>query len=213
MMDPMDASGFVLLADAVPDILQDIRYYTTYNFIGRRVEGYEMPCALLCREAADALRCAAEVAARVHLRLKVWDAYRPQRAVDSFVRWVEDPDDARMKSLFYPDTEKSSFYALDFIGRHSAHSRGSAVDLTLFDERTGAELDMGGFFDFFGPRSRFNYEGLTPSQREHRQLLRSIMTSNGFTSLDAEWWHFRLIDEPYPDTYFDFPVRIIGSRE
>lgn len=207
MADPMDASGFVSVSEAVPDILLDVRYYSTYNFIGRRVDGYEQPVALLCRQAADALIPAADRAAKLGLRLKVWDAYRPQRAVDSFVRWVEDGSDTLMKPLFYPETEKSSFYALDFIGRRSGHSRGSAVDLTLFDTRTGTDLDMGGFFDFFGPRSRFDFEGLTPAQRENRALLRDIMTKSGFMPLEAEWWHFHLIDEPFPDTYFNFPVR------
>ena len=203
----MDASGFALLADAVPDILQDLRYYTTYNFIGRRVDGYEMNCALLAREAADTLRPAAERALRMGYRLKVLDAYRPQRAVDCFVRWVADEADDCMKPWFYPETEKSSFYELDFIGRRSAHSRGSAVDLTLVDMRTGADADMGGPFDFFGPRSRFDFDGLTPEQAENRRLLRELMTRCGFLPLEAEWWHFRLKDEPFPDTYFDFPVR------
>lgn len=207
MPDPMDASGFVSISEAVPDVLLDIRYYSTYNFIGRRVEGYQMPVALLCREAADALRMAAGRAGALGLRLKIWDAYRPQRAVDCFVRWVEDTEDTLMKPLFYPETEKSSFYALDFIGKRSGHSRGSAVDLTLFDMRTGIDMDMGGFFDFFGPRSRFDFEGLTPAQRANRALLREIMTSSAFKPLEAEWWHFHLIGEPYPDTYFNFPVR------
>ena len=207
VIDPMDASGFVSVSEAVPDILLDIRYYSTYNFIGRRVDGYGMPVALLCHEAAEALRQASERAGKLGLRLKVWDAYRPQRAVDNFVRWVEDEDDILMKPLFYPETEKSSFYALDFIGKHSGHSRGSAVDLTLFDTRTGTDVDMGGFFDFFGPRSRFDFERLTPVQRENRALLRRIMTGCGFMTLEAEWWHFHLKHEPYPDTYFDFPVR------
>lgn len=207
MIHPMDSSGFVTLADVVPDILQDIRYYSAYNFIGRRVDGYEQPVALLCREAAKALIPAAEAAARQGLRLKILDAYRPQRAVDCFVRWVEDEQDTRMKPWFYPDTEKSSFYELDFIGKRSAHSRGSAVDLTLLDMGTGVDLDMGGPFDFFGPRSNFDFEGLTPRQRENRALLRELMTGHGFRPLEAEWWHFQWIDEPFPDTYFDFPVR------
>ena len=207
MPDVMDASGFVSASEAVPDVLLDIRYYSTYNFIGRRVDGYEMPVALICREAAEALRPAAERARALGLRLKIWDAYRPQRAVDHFVHWVEDDDDTLMKPLFYPETEKPSFYALDFIGKRSGHSRGSAVDLTLFDMNTGTDVDMGGFFDFFGPRSRFDFEGLAPAQRANRALLREIMTSSGFRPLEAEWWHFHLINEPYPNTYFNFPVR------
>ena len=212
MIDPMDSSGFVVLADAIPEILQDIRYYTTYNFIGRRVDGYEMPCALLTREAAEALRPASRRAVQMGLRLKVLDAYRPQRAVDHFVRWVEDESDTLMKHWFYPDTEKRDFYALDFIGKRSRHSRGSAVDLTLVDMATGADLDMGGPFDFFGPRSNYSFEGLTARQRENRALLRGLMTDCGFLTLEAEWWHFGLENEPYPDTYFDFPVRMIEKQ-
>jgi len=211
MIDPMDPSGFVTLADVVPNLLQDIRYYSAYNFIGRRIDGYEQPVALLSRKAADALLPAAGLAREQGLVLKVLDAYRPQRAVDDFVRWVEDERDARMKPWFYPNTEKSSFYELDFIGRRSAHSRGSAVDLTLVDMYTGVDLDMGGPFDLFGPRSGFSFEGLTDRQRENRHFLRRLMTGCGFIPLEAEWWHFRLLDEPFPDTYFDFPVRALQT--
>ena len=205
-MDPMDASGFVVLADAIPDILQDVRYHTRFNFIGRRVEGYETPCAISTRETAEALRPAVSCAARLGLRLKVLDSYRPQRAVDHFIRWVEDEEDTLMKPWFYPETEKRDFYALDFIGRRFRHSRGSALDLTLVDMRTGMDLDMGGPFDFFGPRSNYGFAGLTARQAENRRLLRQLMTDCGFLPLEAEWWHFGLKDEPYPDTYFDFPV-------
>ena len=208
-MNPMDTSGFVTLADVVPDILQDMRYYSAYNFIGRRVDGYEQPVAMLARRAAKALVPVAEEVARLGLRFRIFDAYRPQRAVDCFVRWVEDVQDVKMKPWFYPDTEKSSFYALDFIGKRSAHSRGSAVDLTLVDMRTGMDLDMGGPFDFFGARSNFDFDGLTDRQRDNRALLRGLMTDHGFKPLDAEWWHFQLVDEPFPNTWFDFPVRQI----
>jgi len=211
MINPMYSSGFVTLANVVPNILQDIRYYSAYNFIGRRVNGYEQPVALLSRRAAESLIPAAKKAAQQGLVIKILDAYRPQRAVDDFVRWVEDEGDVRMKPWFYPDTEKSSFYALDFIGKHSAHSRGSAVDLTLVDMKTGVDLDMGGPFDFFGARSGFSFEGLTPIQAENRRFLRRLLTAHGFKPLEAEWWHFQLIDEPYPDTYFDFPVRELGD--
>lgn len=208
-MNSMDTSGFVTLADVVPDILQDMRYYSAYNFIGRRVDGYEQPVAMLARRAAEALVPVAEEVARLGLRFRIFDAYRPQRAVDCFVRWVEDVQDVKMKPWFYPDTEKSSFYALDFIGKRSAHSRGSAVDLTLVDMRTGMDLDMGGPFDFFGSRSNFDFDGLTDRQRDNRALLRGLMTDHGFKPLDAEWWHFQLVDEPFPNTWFDFPVRQI----
>ena len=203
----MNRSGFVALADAAPEILQDIRYYTTYNFMGCRVEGYEAPCALLTREAAEALTLAAKLAIKRELRLKIFDAYRPQRAVDHFVRWVEDSNDMIMKPWFYPEVEKSSLYELDFIGARSSHSRGSAVDLTLLDMRTGRDLDMGGPFDFFGARSNFSWDGLTCEQSQNRWLLRNLMTHCGFLPLESEWWHFRLKDEPYPNTFFDFPVR------
>ena len=206
MIDPLDFSGFVLLADAVPDALQDLRYHTTFNFIGRQVDGYELPCALLARQAAEALRPAVEASRRLGLRLKVLDAYRPQRAVDCFVRWAADEDDASMKPWFYPETEKKDLYALDFIGRRSRHIRGSAVDLTLVDMGTGMDLDMGGPFDFFGPRSNYRWDGLTPRQAENRRLLRSLMAGCGFVPLEAEWWHFSLGEEPFPDTYFDFPI-------
>jgi len=203
----MDASGFVSLSEVVPDLLLDMRYYSTYNFIGRRVDGYEMNVALMAREGADALKIAASRAREMGYRLKILDAYRPQRALDCFVRWVEDEQDVLSKPWFYPETEKSRLYELDFIGRRSAHSRGSAVDLTLLDMRTGVDADMGGPFDFFGARSNYAFDGLTGEQADNRRRLRELMTGCGFLPLESEWWHFKLAREPYPDTYFNFPVR------
>ena len=206
-VSPDDASGFVSLAEAVPDVILEIRYYSTYNFVGDRIDGYEDPCALLTREAAEALQGAAEDAAALGYRLKVYDAYRPQMAVDNFVAWAEDVDDTRMKAYFYPELDKSVLFDQGYIAAKSGHSRGSTLDLTLFDMDTGKELDMGGTFDYFGELSHPDYVGnLTEEQIENRNTLRDIMTDNGFLPLDTEWWHFTLAGEPYPDTYFTFPV-------
>ena len=201
-----DASGFVQASRAVPDVLLEARYYTTYNFIGDRIAGYEAPCVMMTREAAEALSRAAAALGEQGYRLKLFDAYRPQRAVDDFNRWVLDGDE-RMRPWFYPDVNKADLYALDFLGRRSAHSRGSAVDLTLFDLSEGRDADMGGPFDFFGPRSNYRWEGLTEAQAGNRRFLRDVMTGHGFRPLDSEWWHFQLIDEPFPETWFDLVIR------
>ena len=199
--------GFVLLADAVPDILQEIRYYSTYNFVGSRIDGYEQPCAILTAEAAQALRAVSDELLAEGYRLKVYDAYRPQSAVDHFVRWAEDREDTAMRPCFYPEEEKSQLFAHGYIAARSGHSRGSTVDLTLLDEASGKELDMGGTFDYFGAPSHTDYAGLTPEQQANRALLRDAMLRHGFRAIKTEWWHFTLQEEPFPDTYFDFPVR------
>jgi len=199
-------AGFADVRQVAPLVLQELRYATSYNFIGRPVDGYRTGRACLALEAAQALRAASEDALRRGWLLKIYDAYRPQRAVDHFNRWVLDADDTAMKPWFYPDVEKVDLYALDFLGRRSAHSRGSAVDLTLFDPRAGRDADMGGPFDFFGPVSNFRFDGLTPDQAARRALLRELMTAHGFEPLESEWWHFRLIREPFPETWFDFVV-------
>ncbi len=215
MMFSADPSGFVSLGKAVPDAILEIRYYSTWNFIGDRIDGYEQPVALLTREAAEALRAASDDLVSRGFRLKIYDAYRPQQAVDHFARWAEDVNDVRMKEYFYPDLDKTRLFDLGFIARHSGHSRGSTVDLTLFDTRTQKETDMGGVFDFFGDVSHADYPGITPEQRRNRQLLRQAMTGHGFRPLAEEWWHFSLEAEPYPDTCFTFPVRenILGEAE
>ena len=202
----MDASGFVLLSDYVPHIVQEIRYFSTYNFVGERIDGYEEPCALLTREAARALKSVSnEVMVRGY-RLKIFDAYRPTTAVKHFMLWGIEDQDIRMKPYFYPDIDKRDTFAKGYIAKQSSHSRGSAVDLTLLDMATGKELDMGGPFDLFGEVSHPDYRGVTDEQYENRMLLRAAMLRNGFEPIDCEWWHFRLANEPYPDTYFSFPV-------
>ena len=202
-----DSSGFVPLAEAVPDAILEIRYYSTYNFVGERIDGYDAPCAMLTKEAAKALKAVSDELAPKGYRLKIYDAYRPRRAVSHFMRWAKDAGDTRMKKYFYPKLDKSVLFARGYIAKRSGHSRGSTVDLTLFDMETGKEADMGGTFDYFGEESHLNYKGLTKEQRANRMILRDAMTAHGFKTLSKEWWHFTLADEPYPDTYFDFPVR------
>ena len=201
-----DHSGFVLLADAVPGIVQEIRYYSTYNCIGDRIDGYEEPCAILSRAAAGALLRVSGQAVVQGYRLKVFDAYRPVTAVERFVLWGIEDLDLRMKPFFYPSLEKQELFARGYISSRSSHSRGSAVDLTLLDMSTGRELDMGSPFDLFDPVSHPDSRAVTDEQYENRMLLRDLMTRSGFLPIDCEWWHFSLAEEPFPDTYFDFPV-------
>ena len=202
-----DASGFVSIGEAVPDALLDIRYYSSFNFIGERIDGYEAPVALLTREAAAALKRVSDEAVSLGWRLKIFDAYRPQKAVDHFVRWAKDPEDTRMKAYFYPELEKKDIIPQHYIAEHSGHSRGSTVDLTLFDMASQRDADMGGTFDYFGEKSHPDYPGTTEKQHQNRMLLQKLMVKHGFRPLESEWWHFTLDKEPYPDTYFTFPVR------
>ena len=198
---------FCRITELIPDALMDIRYAGTHNFVGEPIDGYAAPQALLTIPAAQALQCAAADFRAMGLRMLVYDAYRPQRAVDHFVRWAQN-DDQRMKAEFYPALEKSELFPRGYIAARSGHSRGSTVDLTLV-QADGTPLDMGGEFDFFGPVSAHDAPGLTPLQRENRELMRRVMMKHGFTDYSEEWWHYRLADEPYPDTYFDFPI---GAR-
>ena len=201
-----DPSGFVLLADFVPNIIQEIRYYSTYNFIGERIDGYEEPCALLTREAARALKSVSSEMIVQGFRLKVFDAYRPACAVKHFVLWGIEDTDIRMKPYFYPELEKQELFVKGYIASQSSHSRGSTVDLTLLDMETGKEVDMGSPFDLFSEVSHPDYKGVTEEQYENRMMLQRVMMRNGFEPIDCEWWHFTLKDEPYPNTYFEFPV-------
>ena len=202
----MDPSRFVLLAEFVPSIIQEIRYYSTYNFIGDRIDGYEEPCAVLTKEAARALKSVSSELNVMGYRLKVFDAYRPVIAVKHFVMWGIEDTDIRMKPFFYPDLEKEELFMKGYIATRSSHSRGSTVDLTLLDMKTGKEVDMGSPFDMFSEVSHPDYKGITTEQYDNRMLLQSVMMRNGFEPFDTEWWHFTLRDEPFPDTYFEFPV-------
>lgn len=211
--DPADSSGFVVLSDVVPDIIQEIRYYSTYNFVGDRIRGYEEPCALMTKEAAVALKEVADELRAKGYRLKVFDAYRPQMAVDNFMEWAKDFKDTRMKKYFYPELNKDVLFPQGYIAEHSGHSRGSTIDLTLFDMNTGKEVDMGGTFDYFGELSHPDFKGnLTKKQLANRKILRDAMLKHGFNPLDTEWWHFTLKNEPYPETYFTFPVHNLNDK-
>jgi len=204
-VDPADASGFVVLSEVVPDVIQEIRYYSTYNFVGDRIRGYEEPVALMTKQAAYALKEVADELREKGYRLKIYDAYRPQMAVDNFKEWAQDLKDTRMKEYFYPDLNKDVLFDQGYIAARSGHSRGSTVDLTLFDMRTEKEVDMGGTFDYFGERSHPDFQGITSEQKKNRRTLRDAMLRHGFKPLAEEWWHFTLRDEPYPNTYFTFP--------
>ena len=201
-----DSSDFVLVTDVVPDAILEIRYYSTYNFVGDRINGYEEPLAFLTKEAAQALKEVSDDVKAKGYRLKIYDAYRPQMAVSHFVEWAKDADDIRMKPYFYPELEKDVLFPQGYIMEHSGHSRGSTIDLTLFDMNTEKELDMGGTFDYFGELSHPDYTDITEKQYANRMILRDAMMAHGFNPLAEEWWHFTLKDEPYPDTYFTFPI-------
>ncbi len=201
-----DPSGFVLLSDVIPSIIQEIRYYSTYNFVGERIDGYEEPCAILTKEAARALKTVSNELIVQGYRLKIFDAYRPASAVKHFVLWGIEDQDIRMKPYFYPELEKQELFSKGYIAKQSSHSRGSTVDVTLLDMQTGKEVDMGGPFDYFGEISHPDYKGISPEQYDNRMTLQQVMVRNGFEPINCEWWHFTLKNEPYPETYFDFPV-------
>ena len=203
-----DASRFVLLSDYVPGVVQEIRYFSTYNFVVDRIDGYEDPIALLTKDAARALKAVSNQANVMGWRLKVFDAYRPARAVRHFILWGIEDLDQRMKPFFYPELEKQDLFRLGYIANKSSHSRGSTIDLTLLDMATGKELDMGSPFDYFSERSHPDSRAVTDEQYANRMRLQKLMTDNGFAPLDCEWWHFTLRDEPFPDTYFEFPNAI-----
>ena len=226
-----DTSQFVTLTDVVPDAILEIRYFGTYNFVGDRIDGYLEPTALLTKVAADSLKAVSDDVVKLGYRLKIYDAYRPQRAVDHFVRWAEDIPDTRMKPYFYSDLDKSVLFDQEYICAKSGHTRGSTLDLTLFDMASEKELDMGGTFDWFGPESHPDFCGnpetdeytgdnskspvgrsITAEQFHHRMILRAAMLRHGFKPFDTEWWHFTLKDEPFPDTYFNFPVRQLTNQ-
>ncbi len=222
-----ESQHFVNITDVVPDAILEIRYYSTYNFIGTRIDGYLQPVALLTREAADSLKAVSDDVMRQGYRLKIYDAYRPQCAVDHFVRWSHNPADTTMKRFFYPMLDKTVLFEQDYIMAKSGHTRGSTVDLTLFDMQTEKEVDMGGTFDWFGVESHpdfcgnpqtneymGHYDGNIPAENgeinafqfHNRMILREAMLRHGFKPLDSEWWHFTLENEPFADTYFNFPV-------
>jgi len=197
-------AAFVDAAAVVPGLTADIRYAGSHNFVGRPIEGYQAPRCLMTQAAADALAgVARDLAPR--LVIKVFDCYRPVRAVMNFVRWARDPNDQAEKAEFYPNVDKRTLFRDGYIASRSGHSRGSTMDLTLATA-DGHELDMGTPFDLFSPKS-WSDASVTPEQHANRMLLAAAMRRRGFRGYDKEWWHFTLRDEPFPDTYFDFPVQ------
>ncbi len=198
--------GFVDLAEGLPGIALEVRYAGSHNFVGVPIDGYGRPRALLTQLAAAGLAKAQKELRPFGFGLKVFDGYRPQRAVDHFVRWSRDPADQKGKAEFYPNVEKEKLFELGYIAEKSGHSRGSTVDLTLIVLADGTELDMGSAYDLFDPASWPDSPSVSPEQRAHRLLLRQVMLGNGFRPYAQEWWHFTLEGEPFPETYFDFPL-------
>lgn len=199
-----DKSDFAEISTVIGDAAFDIRYYSSNNFTGNKIEGYKAPRAYMTKKALAALKIAADDLRKQGYRLLIWDSYRPQKAVDNFVKWINDPNDPGDKS-FYPKLEKSDLIAGVYIMPKSGHTRGSTVDLTII-RKNGGFVDMGGTFDLFSEVSHPDYKKLTKKQKKNRKILRDAMVKAGFKPLDSEWWHFTLKDEPYPDTYFNFDV-------
>lgn len=203
---PSPPTGFVNAAAVVPGLAVEMRYAGSDNFVGRRIDGYEAPICYLTRHTAEALAAAQAALAASGRGLKVYDCYRPARAVADFARWARDPGELRMREQYYPNVPKDQLFALGYIAERSGHSRGSTVDVTLVDLATGVEIDMGTPFDLFDPRSWPTDESVSTEARASRMALQAVMRASGFRPLREEWWHFTLEDEPFPETYFDFPV-------
>lgn len=222
--------GFVEIREVIPDIILDLRYYSDHNFLGRKVDGYLAEKCFITKAAADSLAKVQEELRKFGLSLKIYDAYRPQRAVDDFVKWAKNLNDTLTKKEFYPTVDKSRLFIEGYIAEKSGHSRGSTVDLTIvpvpvpeqpaFDISNQCEcfrsaeerfkdnsLDMGTGYDCFHSLSHTMNVNLSPQQRANRLLLYSLMTKFGFRNLPEEWWHYTLINEPFPGTYFDFVIK------
>ncbi len=198
--------GFVHVTDMCENVILEIRYFSSYNFVGKRIDGYLAPQAILTEPAAKALCKAASAAEKEGYTLKIFDAYRPQAAVDHFVRWGMNASDISMKPIFYPQVDKARVFDMGYVATRSGHSRGSTVDLTLVDRLSGKELDMGTPFDFFGAASHHGAKGISPQQEANRAILLGLMQNAGFKRYEEEWWHYTLKNEPHPDTYFNFAV-------
>ena len=222
-------ADFENLQKVAPEIQADLKYFSDHNFVGRRIKGYEAPVCWLTSAAAQALKTVAQRLLPMGLTLKVYDCYRPQTAANDFAAWAKDLNDTKMRTEFYQEVDKSRLFSDGYIAYRSGHSRGSTVDLTIvpvgsqipvYDpkrpqvsctapiaQRTpDNSLDFGTGFDCFSPRSHPSYQDLPPQPKANRLLLQSLMSQAGFKPIETEWWHFTLINEPYPDTYFDFPV-------
>jgi D-alanyl-D-alanine dipeptidase len=199
--------GFVYVDEWIPDVILEVRYYSDDNFVGSRVDGYLAPKVILTMEAAEVLAEVADEMRAQGLVLKLFDGYRPQEAVNHFIRWAEDVEDQKMKDKYYPEVDKKDVFKLGYIAKRSGHSRGSTIDLTLVDIVTCEELDMGSSFDFFGEISHHGTDKISEEQFKNREILRVVMEKYGFEPYSEEWWHYTLLNEPYPYTYYDFPVQ------
>jgi len=199
-----DKSNFQKVYNVIYDAAYDIRYYSDNNFTGHRINGYKAPVAYMTKESLKALSIAADDLRKQGYRLLIWDTYRPQKAVNDFVEWINNPDNPGDKT-FYPNLKKSDLLEGQYIMAKSGHSRGSTVDLTII-KKDGSFVDMGGTFDLFSEISHPDYKKLTKKQKQNRKILHEAMIKAGFRAIDSEWWHFTLKNEPYPDTYFDFDV-------
>lgn len=198
--------GFVRVKTLIPDLDVELRYYGTDNFVGDTINGYHANTLILTEEAAMQLKMVQEDLQKQNLCLRVYDGYRPQRAVNHFMSWAKKLNDTINKSRFYPHVDKKNLFKEEYIASRSGHSRGSTLDLTIIDGETGKPLDMGSAYDFFGEQSWVDYKGISKAQRANRQLLQSIMAKYNFRNYPKEWWHFTLRGEPFPTTYFDFPI-------
>lgn len=206
MSPPPLHEDFVYVTDLIPKIKVDLRYYGSNNFIGRPISGYNQPKCVLTKEAALALQKVQDGLERLGFGLMIYDAYRPQTAVKNMMEWAQDESDTVMKAQYYPNVDKKELFNLGYIAEKSGHSRGSTVDLTIISLTTGKILNMGSPYDLFDEKSHIDYQYVTKNQRALRLLLRRRMETEGFKSYDKEWWHFTLEKEPFPDTYFDFPI-------
>lgn len=201
--------GFAYLKKENPTLILDLRYATSENFTGKIVTGYTSEKAIGTKALSIALRKVQALLRSKGLGLKVFDAYRPQSAVDAFISWAASPSDTLKKREYYPNLKKEDLFELGYIAEKSGHTRGSTIDVTLVylkGGRKGKEIDMGGKWDYFGEVSHFNYQKISPKQMENRRLLRDLMIQGGFNPYEKEWWHFSLKNEPFPTTYFDFPL-------
>ena len=198
-------SGFIYINDIDKTIQTDLRYSTKDNFTGRIVDGYKSNRAIISYDAAKSLVQVQNELRKRNLSLKIFDAYRPQRSVNYFINWSKDLSDTINKIIYYPEINKSQLFPMGYIAERSGHSRGSTVDLTIVNNKTNKELDMGTPYDFFGPESSTDFSNITDKQRSNRVLLLEVMTENGFKNYPKEWWHYTLELEPF-NYYFNFVI-------
>lgn len=198
--------GFVYVAEVIPDIHVELKYFSSNNFVGDTIEGYKANRLILTKQTAEALNKVNDELLEQNKCLLVYDGYRPQRAVNHFITWAKDLSDTIMKDKFYPYVKKQDLFKEEYIAARSGHSKGSTVDLTIIDADTNEPLDMGSPYDFFGVQSWIDYEYISDKQKANRQLLQRVMLKHGFRNYPREWWHFTLVGEPFPDTFFDFEV-------